>query len=220
MPPKANTKALAELGVMQLMQDPPRLVAFRRIYIHPTTGTRVILHPLPNIAQRSFFQEMKYGLEKRVDIDKVLCEDGHLPVTTDHPRARSIRLAQRFLPFVGTAPITDDVAKFEGLAERDPIESKMAFLSTTQKQTPPLDPRARRGVEHILAYPNNTSVVLPWSAYHMPYLFYALERHGFDLHKNEEVTVVDQRHLTLGVFVVLTVSMWSVYFFLKWLIGW
>eukprot|EP00758_Cryptobia_borreli_P012415 Tbor_TRINITY_DN5746_c0_g1::TRINITY_DN5746_c0_g1_i1::g.20051::m.20051 len=209
-----SNRVLAEKGIFMIMQSPLRLVAFRRVYLHPVTGVRVILHPNPNIAMKSFFDEMIFNLEKRSDLDKVLVEDGTLPYTLDHPNANRTQIIQKLIPWFAFRNVTNQTAKYDGVVERDPIESRIAYLSATRGNEP-VDPRARRAMDRVMSYPNNTSVVLPWTLYHMPYFFQSLERHGFELQRNEEVVVLDQFNMFMFTVMPMIMMFWTMYFLFK-----
>ena len=207
---------------MMLMQNPPRLVAFCRTYVHPTTGVRVTFHPLSNMGMKGYLEEAYYGVSARADVDKVLVEDGHLPLVPNHPGASKRQFMRKVMPFFPLRPViakSAELTKFDGCVNRDPVESKMAFTSLTEASNPPIDPRARRAIERIMTYPNNTSVVVPWNTQHMPYFYQAMPLHGFELQKNEEMIVVDRMTMVAFTAIPMFMFLWTFLLFVKLLFG-
>lgn len=217
-----SPKVLAERGVMMQMQNPPRLVVFCRTYVNPTTGVRVTFNPLANMGMKAYLQEAYYGVAGRADVDKVLVEDGYLPLAPTNPQAKRQELLRKMMPFFAIRPVLskyNELAKYDGCVQRDPVESKMSYQSVSDNMNPPVDPRARRAIERILTYPNNTSVVVPWSTQHMPYFYHNMPLQGFELQKNEELLVVDRTTMFIFTLVPMMFFLWTFLLFVKLLFG-
>lgn len=159
------------------------------------------------ISSSSFSLSSTQGREKEVGVgegfDTILCEDGQLPFSSDSPRAYWQKLVQICLPFLLSRPVVPrewGSRHYDGLVQRDSVETRMAFEMLREQWQPPVDPRARRGIERILnTYPDGSRVCVPWSPYHIPYFIYRLELEGFELIKKEEVEVMGFRWLVYGV---------------------
>lgn len=205
-------------GIMDMRSDPPRLVCTLLTFRHPESNKEVTLYPIPNVASPSYFHRILNGAALTSSFDKVLCEDGRLPFRAGTSEARKQQLYQRFLPFFGFRPVVEDGERFDGLLARDAIESRMAYQMLLDGWDPPVDPRARRGVERIATYADGSKVCVPWGVYHMPYFRYRLLKDGFVQTRVEEVTVLGFREVFAAmllmsligfVFVLLSVMLFS-----------
>lgn len=145
-----------------------------------------------------------------IAFDKILCEDGQLPYPHDAPKAYWQQLLQLCLPFLRVRQVVSREwgnTYYDGLVQRDGVESRMAFEMLRDEWRPPVDPRARRAMERILhTYPEKTRVCVPWSPYHIPYFIYRLELEGFELIKKEEVEVMGFRWLVYGLVGSIVIS--------------
>lgn len=200
-------------GIMDVRSDPPRLICTILKFQHPETKKEVTLYPVPNIAAPAYFHRVLNGDTLTRDFDKVLCEDGRLPFQAGTAKAKRQQLLQRIFPFFSIRPVVADGEKFDGIVSRDALESRMAYQMVLDSYDPPVDPRARRGVERIDSYPDNTRVVLPWGVYHMPYFRYRLEKEGYVALPSEEVVVFGVQQV-LGIVAVTTAVGFFTAFFL------
>lgn len=183
-------------GVMEIQSNPPKIVGTLRTFTHPVTKKSVTLAPLPSFASPSYIRSVyaPYSLTER--FDKILCEDGVLPLKAGTPRASAQLIWQRVFPFLSIRPVVSEeigLKHYDGLLIRDRIETRMAFEMLKEQWEPPVDPRARRGVERIATYPDGTKVTVPWNPYHMKGLQHHLERAGFELTTTEEIEVIGPR---------------------------
>jgi hypothetical protein len=199
--PRTKSAMLMTKGIMDVRSDPPRLICTILKYRHPETKKEVTLYPVPNIAAPSYFHRVLGGDALQKDYDKVLCEDGRLPFQAGTAKARRQHLMQRLFPFFSIRPVVADGEKFDGILSRDALESRMAYQMVLEGYDPPVDPRARRGVERIDSYPDGTRVVVPWGVYHMPYFRYRLEKEGYVALPSEEVEVFGFQQM-LGILFV------------------
>lgn len=150
-----------ERGVIAMRQGPSRIVGIVKTYAHgsnPNVTVRVI--PIPSVAHSSYWRQSLYGAHDASDY--VLLEDGVRPLVSGTGAARRALLFEKVFQVFPHAPVADaDVIgkKFVTAppppsalgsgVPRDPLESRMAFQSVTQNLSPPVDPRARRGVEFL-----------------------------------------------------------------------
>ncbi|KPI86064.1 hypothetical protein ABL78_4866 [Leptomonas seymouri] len=210
---RSKSAMLMTKGIMDLRSDPPRLICTIIKYQHPETKKEVTLYPVPNIAAPSYFQRVLRGESLQKDYDRILCEDGRLPFQAGTAKAARQRLLQRLFPFFSLRPVVADGEKFDGIISRDALESRMAYQMVLEGYEPPVDPRARRGVERIDSYPGNTRVVVPWGVYHMPYFRYRLEKEGYTVLSSEEVVVFGFQQM-LGMLFMTSVVAFVLAFFL------
>lgn len=198
-------------GLMTFRNDPPSLACAIRTYRNSQNGKTVVLHPIPNMAVRTYFDRVLHDVHKSGSFDKILCEDGRLPFVEGTFEANKVKFYRKLLPFFGHRPVAPaDCELFDGLLHRDPVESRMSHASVVEALTPSVDPRARRGVERIESYPDNVRVAVPWNVYHLVYFSEKLPQLGYELVNTEEVVVIGQRQafavaLGLGMFSVLMV---------------
>lgn len=196
---RSKSAMLMTKGIMDLRYDPPRLICTLLTFQHPESKKEVTLYPTPNMASPSYFRRVLDADTLTANFDRVLCEDGRLPFQAGTAVAAKQAKLRRLFPFCSLRPVTADGEKFDGIVQRDAMESRMAYQMIQDGADPPVDPRARRGVERILdAYPENTRVVVPWGVYHMPYFRYRLQKEGFVQTNAEEVEVVGLRDM-LGI---------------------
>lgn len=205
-------------GVMDLRSDPPRLVCTVYTYLHPETRKEVTLLPLPNVASRNYLQRALNQDVIATRYDKILCEDGRLPLPAGSAAALRQQFWHRILPFVNMRPVVaaDDQgrSKYEGITTRDPVESSMAYNMVMEGWEPPVDPRARRAVERIDGYDEATRVMVPWGVYHMPYLHYRLKQEGYTVTHKEELEAISFRSILYSFAISLCLfymSMFLVY---------
>ncbi|KAG5504724.1 hypothetical protein GH5_05350 [Leishmania sp. Ghana 2012 LV757] len=198
---KPKSAMLMTKGIMDLRNDPPRLICSILRYRHPDTKKEVTLYPIPNIAAPSYFQRVLDGEALQQNFDKILCEDGRLPFQAGSAIAARQHVLRRLLPFFSIRPVVTDGEKFDGIIVRDALESRMAYQMVLDGYDPPVDPRARRAVERIDTYPANTRVVVPWGVYHMPYFRYRLEKEGYKALPPEEVIVFGFHHVMGFIFI-------------------
>ncbi|EPY30211.1 hypothetical protein STCU_04180 [Strigomonas culicis] len=194
-------------GIMDMRSDPPRLVATILEFQHPETKKEVTLYPIPNMAAPDYFSRALDAGNLSAKYDKILWEDGRLPFKDGTPKARQNMMLKRLFPFFSLRPVAADGEKFDGALIRDPFESRMAYQAVLDALDPPVDPRARRGIERIDTYPEGTKVAVPWGVYHMPYLRYRLLKEGFNLTNTEEVVVFGAQQIMTLFFVMVGVSL-------------
>ena len=199
--PRTKSAMLMTKGIMEMRNDPPRLICTILKYQHPETKKEVTLYPVPNIAAPSYFHRVMDGAALQKDFDKILCEDGRLPFQAGTAKASRQRLLQRLFPYFSFRPVVEDGETFDGIVSRDALESRMAYQMVLEGYDPPVDPRARRAVERIDTYADNTRIVVPWGVYHMPYFRYRLEKEGYTALPSEEVVVFSFQHM-LGVLLI------------------
>jgi hypothetical protein len=191
-----------------MAMNPPRLVCRHERYQHPSSNISVLLAPLPNVAWPQFFQKTIFSYPSDPSFDKILVEDGRLPFLENTVMGNRAKVYRRLFPFINGRPVVADPSKFDGTIERDPLESRMAYQCCTEAIDPPIDPRARRAVERVLAYPPGTRVVLPWTVYHAPYFGYKLQQLGFELKDTLEVEIINQTQMMVVVVAVSIVTWW------------
>lgn len=207
-------------GVMKMKTDPPSFVCSVRTFKHPTTNVTVSLHPIPNIASRSFFNAMAEQVHLDPKFDIILCEDGRLPFVEGSAEARKAQISRTIFPIFSHRPVVPSTCtKFEGLTTRDPAESRMAWMSVTQTMSPGVDPRARRAVERLESYPPGTRAVCPWNIYHNVYFSDKLAELGYELIEDREVVVIDQKQILGLVVMMFVVSMLGGMFVVRTLFG-
>ncbi|KAG5504347.1 hypothetical protein JKF63_04796 [Porcisia hertigi] len=210
---KSKSAMLMTKGIMDLRTDPPRLICTILRYQHPNTKKEVTLYPVPNIAAPAYFQRVLDGDALLRNFDKILCEDGRLPFQDGSAGAARQKLLRRLLPFFSIRPVVAEGEKFDGIIVRDALESRMAYQMVLDGYDPPVDPRARRAVERIDTYPDNTRVAVPWGVYHMPYFRYRLEKEGYTPLPSEEVVVFGLQQV-LGLFFISGVVAFAMSFVL------
>lgn len=161
------SKVMINAGIVAVRKDSKSLVAICRTYQHPAApGVTITLFPIPSTAHPSYWKENLYGLHSK--FDRVLMEDGMKPLTLASPKGMISATLSRIAPFFPFSPI---VAPGTGKGDmkdrpldqyvtlpspRDPMETRMAYRSTLEALTPPVDPRARRAVKFL-----ETSGVIP-----------------------------------------------------------
>ena len=189
------TKTLISLGIMDMKKDPPRLICHCKTWRNPNNGILVTIAPVPNIASPSYWQRVLCGNHTRYD--KIMCEDGRGPVVEGTAQANRSALMQRLFPWYAPVPVVpaDQLNKYEFNPARDPAESSMAYHSSMHNLQPPVDPRARRGIERIDSLPPNTRVVYPWNLYHMPYLQHSMIKQNYELVQTEDILVMTQAEI-------------------------
>lgn len=210
---KSKSAMLMTKGIMDLRNDPPRLICTILKYQHPETKKEVTLYPIPNIAAPSYFRRVMDGEALQRNFDKVLCEDGRLPFQAGTANAARQQLLRRFFPFFSIRPVVTDGEKFDGILVRDALESRMAYQMVLEGCDPPVDPRARRGLERIDSYAESTRVAVPWGVYHMPYFRHRLEKEGYKALPSEEVVVFGFQQM-LGLLFVTGVLSFVLFFIL------
>ncbi|RNF07624.1 uncharacterized protein Tco025E_07407 [Trypanosoma conorhini] len=203
---KGKSAMLMTKGVMEMRQNPPGLICTIRRFKHPATQKEVTLYPVPSIAAPHYFRRVLDGEALTRNFDMVLCEDGRLPFEAGSRLARRQQVLRRIFPFFGLRPVSVEGAKFDGIVQRDPVESRMAYQMILDGADPPVDPRARRAVERIETYPDGTRVVCPWGVYHIVYMNHKLHQLGYVVEDEETLEVVGYREALLvsGIFAVLT----------------
>ncbi|KAG8342392.1 hypothetical protein TRVL_06775 [Trypanosoma vivax] len=216
---KGKTAMLMTRGIMELRQNPPGLVCTIRRFKHPGTLKEVTLYPVPNIAAPHYLRRVLGGEHLMKNFDRVLCEDGRLPFQAGTPIARRHELLKRLLPFCALRPVVEDGSKFDGTIQRDPVESRMAYQMLLDGADPPIDPRARRGIERIDSYPEGVRTVCPWGVYHVVYMTYKLQRLGFSIESEEVVEVVGLREMSFVGASMGLLAFWTVYLLYRLLFG-
>lgn len=210
MEAKANKLASNAVltGFLDIKHSPPRLVATLRTYVHPETKKQVSLYPVPAIAAPSYIRTVLSPAALLGRFDKILCEDGQLPVQEGSAESVRQNFWMRAFPFVSVRRVVPPSAgeHYDGLVERDRVETRMAFEMLRDRWDPPVDPRSRRGIERIESYPEGTKVCVPWNVYHMRYFQYRLEREGYELASSEEVDVMGFRVVIYFMVFVCTLS--------------
>lgn len=197
-------------GFLDIRQDPPRLVSVLKTFRHPETNVQVSLCPLPNFGSPSFIRRVYSPAVLQAQFDKVLCEDGLLPIREPSALASRQRVLQRLFPFASIRLVAPEssASLYDGLVTRDRVETRMAYQMLRDAYDPPVDPRARRGVERLLTYADGCRVCVPWGVYHMHYWQYRLQREGFELVRTEEEVVIGFRAVLYMMFGVFVVSSW------------
>lgn len=206
-------------GIMEMRHNPPGLVCSIRRFRHPDTRKEVTLYPVLNMAAPHYFRRVLDGDVLTRSFDKILCEDGRLPFQAGSRLAWQQHLLKRVFPFLAFRPVATDGSKFDGIVQRDPVESRMAYQMVLDGADPPLDPRARRAIERIDSYPDGTRAVCPWGVYHMVYMNYKLRQLGYVLENEETVEVVGYREAVLVVAIMAVLSLWMMYAFFRMLFG-
>lgn len=205
---RGKSAMLMTKGIMDLRSDPPRLVCTVLTLEHPESRKQVTLYPVPNIASPAYFKRVLNADVLCAGYDKILCEDGRLPFQSGTAEGnKQLRMRQAF-PFFSLRPVVADGEKFDGALVRDALESRMAYQMVLDGYDPPVDPRARRGVERILDhYADNTKVAVPWGVYHIPYFRYRLQKEGFNVISTEEVVVFGMQQIMAVVIATTVLSM-------------
>ncbi|CCW63742.1 unnamed protein product [Phytomonas sp. EM1] len=178
-------------GVVELRTNPARLVGNILTFRHPESRKEVTLFPLPNIASRAYFKRTFDAETLMSQYDKILCEDGRLPFRAGTPEGNRQVLLRKCFPFFALRPVVADGEKFDGILQRDMIESRMAYQMVLDGWEPPVDPRARRGVERIATYDDGTKIAVPWGVYHIPYFRYRLQKEGYVQVSAEEMMLLN-----------------------------
>eukprot|EP00796_Vickermania_ingenoplastis_P006516 gene6516-4693_t len=197
-------------GFLEFRGDPPRLITTLKTFRHPETGKTVALHPLLSTALPSYLRRVYTApLELQQRFDKILCEDGQLPLKDGTPAAARQKMWQRLCPFMSLKLVVpeSDGAFYDGLPQRDAVETRMAYQMLQERWDPPVDPRARRAMERIATYPDGTRVCLPWGMYHLRYLEYRLQLEGYKLVESEYLVAI---RLRLFIWLTLFVMFGSV----------
>jgi hypothetical protein len=220
------------VGIIAMRQDPHRIVCKLQTYRHPTVpNLRVTVKPIPSVAGPSFWNDHWY--DQHVRYDRVVTEDGQLPVLQSDPKAAWYGLLRRVLVFSGQKLVVDtekNLGKYEApQAHRDRIESTLAYTNVVNQQDPPVDPRARRAVEHLntIATSMESSgladkshhVVMPWSVYHVYYLRWRLPKDGWIAETEEEVLMIDRRQVAILSLMGGFLLAFTTWLFLRFLFG-
>lgn len=202
-------------GFLDIRHDPPRLVATIKTLRHAQRNLEVSLHPVPNIASPSYLREAFSirSLLSKGRFDKILLEDGRLPVKAGSYLGSRQQFLQKCFPFVAMRQVVEESEEdsIDGLLTRDGVETRMAFQMLKEQWDPPVDPRARRGVERIASYPDGSRVCVPWGPYHMKYFLYRLELEGYDVVNSEEVIVMGFQTVMRIVVVITVLSILVIY---------
>lgn len=199
---KGKSAMLMTKGIMDMRNDPPRLVCSILSFRDPATGKEVTLYPIPNMGAPSYFARVMDADTQLQSFDKILCEDGRLPFRAGSIEAKKQQTYRRFFPYFGFRPVVENGEKFDGLLARDAVESRMAYQMLVDGWEPPVDPRARRGIERIASYPDNTKVCVPWGVYHLPYFRYRLLKDGWVQTNAVDVTVMGFRDVFMAMLAV------------------
>lgn len=216
---KRKSAMLMTKGIIEPRQSPPALVCTIRRFKHPMSGKEVTLYPVPNIAAPHYFRRVLDAHHLTNNFDKVLCEDGRLPFQAGTALARRHEVFKRLLPFLSLRPVVVNGDKFDGIVERDPLESRMAYQMLLDGADPPVDPRARRAIERIEGYADATKTVCPWGVYHLVYMTYRLRTLGYTVESEEELEVVGMKEvMVLGCFMGIT-TFWMMYALYRMLFG-
>lgn len=208
--PKTPTAMLG--GIVEPQTNPVQLVAKVFTFRNPLTGITIRVHPLPMLAQKSYFDKLLHDLPNgNLKFDKVLVEDGRLPFVEGTPEAAKEQRRRRFFPIAANRPVIplSAVPRYEGLLERNVIESRIAHEAVMSGERPLIDPRARRGVERADSYPDNTTVIMPWNVYHCLYIKEKLLASGYEQVAVEDVVMVGYQQV---VYIVLLTTFFSLYF--------
>ena len=178
---------LYKLGIAGYAYNPSRVVFYKRTYLHPETKQQVTLQPVPRFARRQFWGEACYGLHRR--FDRVLFEDGNQPCLAPADPMRL--LMQRAFPFAEHREYVsqDEMQQYVGAVEADNADYHVILTSLHQNLDPPVNPKARRGVERLLTVDPKYTVVMPWNVMHMPYLMWKLKDLGFEETTSAQVTL-------------------------------
>ncbi|KEG07589.1 hypothetical protein DQ04_09341020 [Trypanosoma grayi] len=216
---KGKSAMLMTKGIMEMRQNPPGLVCIIRRFKHPETHKEVTLYPIPNIAAPHYFRRVLDGDHLAQKFDTILCEDGRLPFQAGSRLARQQQFLKRVFPFVGLRPVAVDGSKFDGIIQRDPVESRMAYQMVLDGADPPVDPRARRAMERIDTYADSTRTVCPWGVYHVVYMDHKLRQLGYAVESEEVVEVVGYREAALVMAVMGLLTFWMAYALFRMLFG-
>ena len=209
-----KSKYLMSRGFMEMRQSPTRLVVTVRRFRNPATSQTVTLIPMPNFASPQYFLNQYYNLPSCTEYDRILFEDGYLPLIATDPRSSRAKVLCWVLPFLPQRLIVSNAEKCDGLVQRDPFESRMAYNAALGGADPPVDPRARRAVDRILSYPSGTRVACPWNVYHVMYFTHKLAKVGYVLESSEEAVVVTMTQM-LMVLALFGLSTCSIVYFLS-----
>jgi hypothetical protein len=206
-------------GAMQMRHNPPSFVATIRTFHNKANQKTVTLYPIPNFASPAYFRRTLISAHTDPKFDTVLCEDGRLPYLAGTTEGRRTEFWRRVFPFIGYRPVVADARKFDGLVQRDAVESRMAYMSLTEGMEPSVDPRSRRALERIETYPQGQRVVMPWNIYHHVYLAERLPQHGYELVNAEEVVVVDTSMIAVMMISLMVLTFYTIFTFLRLLFG-
>lgn len=187
--PKTRSQALQ--SIIQVQQNPFRMVCKVFVFKNPLTNVTIRLHPLPMVASKAYFDKVLHNLpnsKNELKFDKILVEDGYLPFVEGTPEATKTIRGRSWRPFIYSRPVVPQSALqyYDGLVQRNPIESRICHYSVVSGEKPTVDPRARRALEHADAYSEGTVVVMPWNIYHCVYIKDKLLASGY--HQVEELT--------------------------------
>ena len=215
-------RTLIDVGILGLKSNPSRLVSNARTYRHPTVaGLHVTIYPIPSIGTSHFWSQSWYGLHSRYD--RVLVEDGHLPQRTGTfpaTKSRVLRIAFPMLAHDQTVDSDLEFGKYDTpRIARDRMEGQMAFTSVANRSDPPVDPRARRAVDHLNVIASrmdseslagvNHRVAMPWNVYHVYYLQWRLKQEGWIETAAEEVMLIGKAQVAM---ITLTAAFFSAVF--------
>lgn len=222
---------LIRRGLLEQRQQPtPHIAAKFPTFKHPRGNLQVTVFLVSNVALSSYWQQTRYSLASR--FDRIYCEDGQPAVPAASARGALSRLLRVVLPMFPhriTYDTAEEGSKFALVqAQRDPIESKMAFDSVKRDGSDPLvDPRARRlcavleelGDTVASATDNRAMrVAVPWHMYHSPYIVQKLKANGWtDLTKpsaedtaKEFEAVLATRRLMMNMMMLSIVAMFAI----------
>lgn len=231
-----SQQQLMNAGVLAMRDNPGRIVAIVKKFQHPKApGLTCVVHPIPTLGRPAFWDSMWYGLHNR--FDRVLVEDGRLPARDGSGNARKTQFLRAVFPmFYHPMTVDTDInaGKYDmATPSRDPFETHLVYKSVLGGADPPLDPRARRAVEHLDAIADRMvadglgdkahSVVLPWNVYHAVYLYHRLPASDWRVLSEEEVHLIDRREIVVVVmttmFFVAMVFVFTVRAVVGWLFG-
>mmetsp|Transcript_17713 Transcript_17713/g.27742 ORF Transcript_17713/g.27742 Transcript_17713/m.27742 type:complete len:213 (-) Transcript_17713:19-657(-) len=186
---------LQRLRILE-MRENGRAVLNRKTYVHRTSGQRVSIQPWPPIARPAFWRETCTDLHKK--FDRIIFQDGREPMTRP-PNSAQAALRSLF-PCFGYAEYvsTIDRPAYIGNPKKNAKETQIAYYSTSQNLSPPVDPRARKAVELLQTLDPAQRVIIPWDMVHMPYFCWKLTELGYveersdptDVAQNSEVVSV------------------------------
>ena len=184
----ASRAYFAKFGIVGQVPDPVRNVIFARTYVHPETKQEVTLQPIPPVARRQFWEEACTDLHRKYDL--VLFEDGQQPLSQPGDSFR--RFFRDKFPFINHRQYVprDSMEQYVGKTTVDSQDGAVAMSSISKRLDPPIDPRARRGVEHLRTLDPSRRVVMPWSFVHMPYLIWKLKELGYVEQRCAQTTMV------------------------------
>jgi hypothetical protein len=224
-----STRQLMDAGIIALRTNPHRIVVNIATYRHPTVpGLKVTLQPAPTVAGPSYWSDHWYDLHTK--FDRVLVEDGMMPERKGTTAATWATVLRQVLPFTGHKMVVDSDINYgkydQAQSVRDRIESGLAYNSVMTLMKPPVDPRARRAMEHLNSIASSMAtsgdlatkthnVAMPWGVFHSYYLRYRFEHDGWAVEKQEEVLMINQRQVAMIMFFMSFTFCFTLYTALK-----